>query len=242
MGELKKIAENLPVPEDTPALSLEQLKAVMPARQKQNITQGLVDGLNQMMIEPEYREHFRDNLLSYADVLQDPTTTLKGYIRAVKYVSYKVMGFTNQEAWIKTFPERYQRLCDEDKPEAYLRSLVCAYNKGQIVNRILEQTMVPTWVLNADLFQKALNTQAVLMTSAKSEKVRSEAANSILNHLKRPEAAKLELDMTIKQDDSITKLSEAMGKLVDAQADAIRRGEKTVIEVAEGNIIDMEKE
>jgi hypothetical protein len=242
MSELKKIANNLPVPEDTPALSLEQLKAVMPARQKQNITQSLVDGLNQMMIEPEYREHFRDNLLSYADVLQDPTTTLKGYIRAVKYVSYKVMGFTNQEAWIKTFPERYQRLCDEDKPEAYLRSLVCAYNKGQIVNRILEQTMVPTWVLNADLFQKALNTQAVLMTSAKSEKVRTDAANSILNHLKRPEAAKLELDMTIKQDDSITKLSEAMGKLVDAQANAIRRGEKTVIEVAEGNIIEMEKE
>ena len=108
MSEVKAIASNLPVPEDSPALTLEQLKAVMPVRQKQNITQDLVDSLNQMMVEPEYREHFRDNLLSYADVLQDPNTTMKGYIRAVKYVSYKLMGYTNQEAWVKTFPERYQ--------------------------------------------------------------------------------------------------------------------------------------
>lgn len=242
MSEVKATASNLPVPEDSPALTLEQLKAVMPVRQKQNITQDLVDSLNQMMVEPEYREHFRDNLLSYADVLQDPNTTMKGYIRAVKYVSYKLMGYTNQEAWVKTFPERYQRLMDEKKPDSYLRSLVCAYNKGQIVNRILEQTMVPTWVLNADLFQKALNTQAVLMTSAKSEKVRSEAANSILNHLKRPEAAKLELDIAVQQDDSVKKLGDAMNKLVDAQIAAIKRGDKSVLEIAEGNIIDVNPE
>jgi len=230
-----------PVPEITPALSLDQLKAVMPTRQKQNITQSLVDELNHLMAEPEYREQFRDNLLSYADVLQDPNTTLNGYIRAVKYVSYKLMGFTNQEAWIKTFPERYQRLCDEGKPDAYLRSLVCAYNKGQVVNRILEQTLVPTWVLNADLFQKALNTQAVLMTSAKSEKVRAEAANSLLSHLKRPEAAKLQLDVTMQQDESVAKLTKAMSELAAKQREAIESGLMTAQEVAEAMIIEGEK-
>lgn len=231
-----------PVPETTPALSLDQLKAVMPTRQKQNVTQGLVDTLNQLMEEPEYREHFRENILSYADVLQDPNTTMEGYIRAVKYVSYKLMGYTNQESWIKTFPERYKRLCDEQKPEAYLRSLVCAYNKGQVVNKILEQTLVPTWVLNADLFQKALNTQAVLMNSAKSEKVRAEAANSLLSHLKRPEAAKLELDVTMKQDESVAKLTKAMGELAEKQREAIASGLMSAQQVAEAMIIEGEVE
>ena len=235
-------AMTVPVPEDSPALSLEQLKSVMPSRQKQNITQKLVDEINHLMIEPEYREYFRNNIISYADVLQDPNTTIRGYVKAVKYVSYKLMGFTNQESYIKTFPERYQRLCDEDKDPSYLRSLVSAYNKGELVNRILEQSLVPTWVLNADLFQKALNQQAVLMTSAKSEKVRSEAADSLLRHLKRPEAAKLELDVTMKQDESVKQLTEAMAKLVDAQRESIARGERSAQEIAESSIIDITPE
>lgn len=230
------------VPEDSPALSIDQLKAVMPARQKQNITQGLVDELNHLMIEPEYREYFRENIISYADILQDPNTTMQNYIRAVKYCSYKLMGFTNQESWIKTFPERYQRLCDEEKPDAYLRSLVSAYNKGQLVNRILEQAMVPTWIVNADNYQKAINTQVALMTSAKSEKVRSEAADSLLRHLKRPEEARLKLDVAVKQDDSIKRLTDAMAGLVDAQAESIRRGDVSVKEIAEANIIDVTPE
>jgi hypothetical protein len=231
-----------PVLEDTPALSVEQLKAVMPTRQKQNITQSLVDELNHLMVEPEYREYFRNNIISYCDVLQDPNTTITGYIKAVKYVSYKLMGFTNQNSWVKTFPERYQRLCDEKKSADYLRSLVAAYNKGQMVNRILEQTMVPTWVLNADLFQKALNQQLVLMQTARSEKVRSEAADSLLRHLKRPDAAKLELDIAIKQDDSVQRLTDAMSKLVDAQRKSIEQGHISVVEVAESNIIDITSE
>jgi hypothetical protein len=36
----------------------------------------------------------------------------------------------------------------------------------------MAQTLVPSYVLNADLYQKALNTSAELMISAKSEKVR----------------------------------------------------------------------
>lgn len=238
----EKAVAPLPVPEDTPELTVEQLKAVMPARQKQNVTQGLVDEINQLMVEPEYREEFRNNLVSYADILQDPNTTIKGYIRAVKYVSYKLMGYTNQEAWIKTFPERHARLIKENKPESYLRSLVCAYNKGQIVNKILEQSLVPTWVLNADMFQKALNTQAVLMTSAKSEKVRSEAADSLLRHLKRPEAAKLELDMTVKQDETVIQLSKAMTELAEKQKEAIASGLLSAKEVAEMTIIEGESE
>ena len=225
---------------DTPDLTVEQLKKLMPARQKQNVTQSFVDNLNQMVVEPEFREHFRENILGYIDVLQDPNTSLKGYIRAVKYVSYKLMGDSNQEAWMKTFPERFQRLVDEEKPEAYIRSLVCAYNKGQLVNRILEQSMVPTWVLNQDKFQKAINTQAELMMLAKSEKVRTDAANSLLTHLRQPEATKVSVDVTVKQEDSIGEMRRTVIELGKAQAEAIRLGIGNAKTVAESEIIEGE--
>jgi hypothetical protein len=236
----KPMTAALAIPEDSSALTLDQLKAIMPARQKQNVTQSLVDNLNHLIEEPEYQEYFRENILGYIDVLQDPNTTLKGYIRAVKYVSYKLMGMSNQESWIKTFPERFQRLLDEEKPEAYIRSLVCAYNKGQLVNKILEQTMVPTWVLNQDKFQKALNAQSDLMINAKSEKVRTDAANSLLTHLRRPEAAKVELEIGVKTEDSIGELRRTMIKLGEAQAEAIRLKLEDAQSIAESKIIEGE--
>lgn len=231
-----------PIPEDSPELTVDQLKAVMPARQKGNITQNLVDELNQIMVEPEYREYYRNNFLGYMDILQDPNVRMVDYVKAVKYCSYRLMGYTNQESWCRTFPERHQRLLADGKPETYLRSLVSIYNKGKTVQRIMEQAQIPTWLLNADLFQKALNQQAVLMQTAKSEKVRSEAADSILRHLKRPEEAKLKLDVTVEQDDSVKRLSEAMAGLVEAQRDAILSGDKSVLDIAEGNIIDVTPE
>lgn len=231
----------LTIPEETPELTLDQLKAVMPARQKQNITQGLVDSLNSCVAEPEYRENFRQNILGYADVLTDPNTTMEGYIHAIKYVGYTLMGYTNQESWMRTFPQRFQRLLDEEKPEAYIRSLVCAYNKGKLVNRIREQAMIPTWLLNQDKFQQAINVQAVLMTSASSEKVRTDAANSLLTHLRQPEATKVTLDVNVKQDDSIAQLRDAMIKLGTAQADAIRLGISNAKDIVESRIIEGEK-
>lgn len=228
--------------EDNSPLSVEQLKAVMPSRQKQNITQGLVDEINLLVTEPEHREVFRNNLIGYADVMTDPNTTLPGYIRAVRYVSYKLMGYTNQESWMKTFPDRFQRLVDAEKEPSYIRSLVCAYNKGKLVNTILEQTLVPTWVLNADIFQKAINTQVVLMTGAKSEKVRTDAANSILNHLKQPEAAKVEIDIGIKHTDTVKDLKTAMVQLAQEQRDAIERGNLNAKDIAESDIIPGESE
>ena len=240
MSTEKELMIQEEVPEDSGPLSIEQLKSVMPARQKQNVTQELVDNLNQIAIEPEYREHFRESIIGYVSVLNDPSTSLKGYIRAVKYVSYNVMGFSNQEAWLRTFPERYQRLVDAEKSDAYVRSLVCAYNKGKLVNQILEQTLVPTWVLNNDKFQKAINIQADLMVTAKSEKVRTDAANSLLTHLKRPEAAKVELAIEVKQDDSIGALRRTVIALGEAQATAILEGRANAKDIAEVNILEGE--
>jgi len=223
-------------------LTVDQLKSIMPARQKQNITPGLVGEINQLVAEPEYRDIFRENIIGYVGVLRDPTTSLSGYIRAVKYVSFKVMGFSNQEAWVRTFPERHQRLILKGAKDEYIRSLICAYNKGKLVNTILEQTLVPTWVLNQDLFQKAINTQAVLMITAKSEKVRTEAANSILNHLKRPEAAKLELDIKVGADETVKELKAVMVELAQAQRKAIASGSVNAQDVAESVIIEGESE
>ena len=120
--------------------------------------------------------------------------------------------------------------------------MVCAYNKGKVVQRLLTQSMIPVWVLNQDKVQEAINVQAQLMLTAKSEKVRSDAANSLLTHLKQPEAQKVQLDVAVKQDESIGELRRAMIELAAEQKNALRAGIMDSDELGRRKLIEGESQ
>lgn len=229
------------IPEDTSALTLDAVRATMPKRMRSNITQSLVDKLNKLVADPDERIHFRENLLSFTHVLQDPNVKLESYIHAVRYVSYKLMGMTNQDAWIKTFPDRYNRILAGGKSDVHLRATVSGYNKNKIVATVYEQALIPVHILNADVFQQAVVTQAALMTDpGVSDKVRSDAANSLMTHLKPPEARKLELNVAVTEDDSLRELRHAVTELALAQKRAIEVGSEDAQRIAESKLIPSE--
>lgn len=231
------------IPEMSSGLTLDALRAAMPKRQKHNITQSLVDKLNRLVSDPEERVYFLENLQGYTHVLQNPHVKLDSYIFAVKYVSYKMMGLTNQDAWVKTFPDRYQRLVDIGKTGAHFRATVSGYNKNKIVVQVYEQAMIPVYVANADVFQRAVITQSDLMTDVTvSDKVRSDAANSLMTHLKPPETKKLELALDIREDDSLRELRGAITNLAIAQKESIMVGITDAERIASAKLIDGESE
>lgn len=222
-------------------LTQEQFEKVLPKTIKGKITAGVLDTVNTLMKDPVLRENYRDNLLSYTSVMKDGRFKLQQYIDAVRYVSYKLMGASNIEAYTKTFPDRFQRLVDEGADDKTISSYCAAYNKTILVNKILEQTMVPVHVLNADIYQKAIKTQAELMITANSEKVRSDAANSLLTHLKAPEVAKMELNVTTNQDSAVDDLRDAARELVKQQKQMLTQGSMSVKDLAHSDIISREK-
>ena len=223
-------------------LTKEQFQKVLPKDVRGRISDEIILSINKLLEEPELRDSFRDNLLSYASVMGDGRYKIQGYIDACRYVSYKLLGSSNMEAYAKTFPDRYQRLLDENTDNSAISAYSSAYAKTQLVNKIFEQTLVPTHVLNADIFQKAINTQAYLMLNANSEKVRTDAANSLLNHLKKPESSKIQLDISYKEDKTLDDLRATTQALVEQQR---RLLEEKVIDakyVAESVIIPREIE
>jgi len=236
--KLTKTPKNLIV-EDAPPLTVDSLKGAMPKRQKHNITPSLVKSLNTIVADAEERDYFRNNLVSYTSILNDPNITLNNYIHAVKYVSFQLMGHNNQESWIKTFPDRYQRCLDTNKNAGHIRATVSCYNANKIVNMVREQALIPTYVLNADMFQDALNTQAKLMADPTvSNKVRSDAANSLLTHLKQPETTKLKIEIGVDNNDTIKDLRDAAMELARVQRLNIESGAMTALEVAESKVIE----
>jgi len=217
-------------------LTREQFIRVLPKKMKKNINQELINSINSIIADPIVKEAYRDNLLSYTGIMANGRFKLDSYIDAVRYVSFRLMGATNIVAYTKTFPDRYQRLANNNTSQKDIASLVTAYNKNKLVNLIYEQTLIPSHILNADLYQKALNTQADLMINANSEKVRTDAANSLLTHLKIPETQKIELDIGIKEDKSINDLREATMKLVKQQRLMIECGAMATEEIAHSKI------
>lgn len=205
-------------------LTIDQFKQALPAHVKKNVSQDIVDNINNLIADPEVREAYRENLISYTHVLQNGKFKLSNYLDAVRYVSYKLMGHTNIASYSKAFPDKIKRFEQQGVSAKDIASYVTAYNKSKLVNLILEQTLVPAWVLNQDLYQKALNTQAELMMHANSEKVRSDAANSILTHLKQPETQKIELDVGVKEDSSINALRASTMDLVAQQKQMLKAG------------------
>ena len=226
-------------------LTQEQFLRVLPKKMKGTINVALIDNINKTIQDPILRESYRDNLLSYTKVMADGKFKIQQYLDAVRYVSFKLFGSSNIEAYTKTFPERYQRFCDQDVSAKDISSYVAAYNKTKLVNLIYAETLIPTHILNADLYQRALNRQAVLMDDETvSDKVRSDAANSLLTHLKIPEAQKVELDITVKEDSAIADLRATTQKLVAAQAIAISSGAASAQEIAHSKleVVDVEAE
>lgn len=219
------------------ALTIDQFKQVLPDKVKKSINQELIDQINGTLSDPEMYESYRDNLLSYTRVMADGRFKISEYVNAVKYVSHKLMGATNIDAYIKTFPDKYQRFLASGVLAKDIASYVTAYNKSKLVNLIFEQTLIPSYVLNQDLYQKALNVQAELMVSANSEKVRCDAANSLLTHLKMPETQKVELEIGIKEDSSIAALRATTLALAAQQRLMVESGAMNAQQVAHGKLI-----
>lgn len=219
------------------ALTVDQFRYALPDKVKKSVNQELIDQINTTLSDPEMYESYRDNLLSYTKVMADGRFKVQNYVEAVKYVSHKLMGCSNIEAYSKTFPDKMQRFAQQGVAAKDIASYVTAYNKSKLVNLIFEQTLIPSYVLNQDLYQRALNVQADLMMNAKSEKVRCEAANSLLGQLKMPEVKKVELDIGIKEDSSIAALRATTLELARQQRLMLESGAMNAQDVAHSRLV-----
>lgn len=209
-------------------LTKEMVVQALPPNLKSAATQEFTDRINNIVNDPVVADQIRDNFISYASVLKDGRFKTEDYLHAVVYVSHKLMGLSNQDAYARTFPARMQTLIAKGTSGKDISAYVHAYHKNKMVGMLLEQTLTPFWVLNQDAYQKAINTQFELMTDPDvSPKVRSDAANSIMTHLKPPEAKEVNLNVGLKESSGLSELKTALEVLAKNQVGAIQSGTPT---------------
>ena len=222
--------------ETTDHLTKEMLTGAVPDKRfRKHVTDEVVAVINS---EPdsELRRVFRDNALTYSSVLSTGKHSLAAYVNAVKFVSLRLMGDKASVAYSKVFPDRYQNLINKGSSASYIASFADNYSKTGLITKIMERTMVPTHILNAGVYQEAINVQAELMHTAKSELVRQKAAESLINNLAAPAAAKVEIDIGYSHD-VVEDLRATTKALAQQQLKMILNGQASAKEIAHSEII-----
>jgi len=209
-------------------LTKELVQQALPKHLKSNATQQLVDTINNIVSDPLVAEQIRENYITYTSVLQDGKYKMEAYLSAVQYVTYKLMGLSNKDAYAKTFPQRYANLLSKGCSEKDISAYIAGYNKGQLVNKIMEQSLIPSWILNQDKYQLAINTQYDLMIDPSiSAKVRCEAANSLLTHLGKPKESNFQVNIDARTNTGLSELTESLKELATMQLELIKNGKST---------------
>jgi hypothetical protein len=226
------------------SLTKEEIINALPPSVQGGVSDTLVNELNSIITDPDFRETFRENMISYNRVLAEGKFKLSSYMNAVMYVSYKLMGYNNMDAYSLTFPQKFQQWVQSGKTAQTMSAHVAMYNKSKLVNLVYAQAVIPTHVLNQDKFQEAINRQYWLMNNAASEKVQSDAANSLMIHLKPPEEKQVNLNVGLQETDSIKELYAAIGKLAEVQVKSIEdkhwnAGEMAAARIIEAEVVDV---
>jgi len=221
-----------------------QFTEALPKHRRKYVNQDIVDQINGVLSDPALMDAYADNIIMYTSVMQEGRFKVADYIKAVQYVSCKLLGASNKVAWKNCFPARYQHYLDIQMEERHIDSVVSAYNRGMLVNKIYEQTLIPAHIYNQGTYQKAINKLAELMMYAKSEKVQSDSAARLVEALKVPETQKIELDLNVKADNSINELRESTLQLVAQQRQMLTAGAMSPKQVAHSKlaIVDIDYE
>lgn len=238
-------------------MTLDELKGALPPRQKKLVTQGVVDIFNALESDEgeEFAEHYKQNFVSMSTVMSNANYDVKDYVNSVKFVAYKLLEHTDIDAYRYTFPDRYERLMEkwivtglsiEEIRGQKISPFVTAYRKNEIVVKVMERSLVASRIFNAPMFQEALNVNASLMYTARSEMVRQAAADSILKYTENKEAQKIELEIGVKGQDEVTALRTEMNRLAQEQQAGIQGGSVTSVDIAHSKllheVIDVEAE
>ena len=166
-------------------LELEAVRKLVPKQQRSMITQEFLDKIEGSVQSSVIAEQFKENFITYLNILTTGRYKMDDYINAVKFVSFKLLNYSNLDAYAATFPERYQRLVDEGQVQ--IESFASMYAKNKLVMRIYEQTIVPTHVLNAPLHQEALSTLAGMISDPSVRGLtKVKACEAILHYTKAP--------------------------------------------------------
>ena len=221
------------------ALTQAEVKSALPAHLHSAATPQFVDKLNNIAADPMIAREVEQNFISYSKVLLEGKYKTEDYLNAVAYTTFKLLGHTNQDAYSHTFPDRVREMTAKGYDKQKISSFVAAYHKGQLVSAILQQAIIPAFVLHQSKFHDAINTQHEIATDVNAlNKDRVAAADSLIKALTPPQAKEINVNLGVQQSSGMAELQQTIRQLAEEQREFIANG-GDVHKIAESKLINV---
>jgi hypothetical protein len=214
-------------------VTVEEIQKLLPSR-KNSVTDETIEIINASMNEPEFQgESLLSTMITYESVMTKNKASISEYINAIRFCAYLIAQEDNYtEAYKRTFINRdfiKERLNVPTDSSEYkqLTSAASRYRSSRLVVDILTLSQVPLDLIFAGARVKALGVLADLMVTAKFDRDKVAAAKELLAATKREGIAKIELDIGIKEDFSVTNLMDQLAMMATRQKTLIESGAYT---------------
>lgn len=219
----------IPVHSNSQVLTVEKLKSFMPKGASAEVTQAIVDKINNTGNDTGLlQEVFEEQILSYAGLVSGKGRTFEKLVNALKYCNLKLIpGMTNEKAWAITFPDKYDKLITEKR---FAASHVSMYNSSEMVIEIDKMLMMPVAIQYAPMFhhsvKKLFDLSNGFAANGKeaSAHVQFMATAELAKLTRMPETAKVEVDVKVNQGSIIDEYEKAISMMANAKLNEIKNG------------------
>jgi len=224
-------------------LSLSSIQSQLTKVQKLTVGEETVAEINKLASDPDYGPEFLESYLDHLKVLADaPRNNHTQYLNAMKFFSLVEAENTLTDAYIKVFPERFDKRQEGNKhlpPEDVrhlLRGEASRYNGSKLISEIRRVATIPVNLIHRHLLNESILVTAELMRTARSEMVKAKAAEVLIRELKPAEDAVLKIEVDDGSKSVIESLREASRELAAKQHKEVIAG-TSIKEIAQAKII-----
>lgn len=225
------------------AVSKELVISQLPKKHQMLVTENEIQEINHLANDPDYGPEFIQSYMDHLIVLHDNVkNSHRQYLNAVKFFSLVEAGHTLKDAYIKTFPDRYEeRKRRSPDPEPVLNAEASRFNKSKLVNDVRRMSAIPIQLIYRHVLHEAIIESATLMRTARSEMVRQRAAATLIAELKPTEDQTINIRVDDGSKSAIEELRAATERLAIAEKRSLEAG-IPMKDIAESNIIEGEAE
>lgn len=220
-------------------VSKELVMSQVPKNKKFLVTEKEIEEINKLSQDPNYGQEFIESYMDHLVLMKNNVkNNHQQYLSAVKFFTLVQGGNTLKNAYILTFPDRWeQRQKNASDPDFIITTEASRFNKSKLVNDIREMSAIPIQLIYRHLLHEAVVETANIMRTARSEGVRQKAADTLIRELKPSEDQVLKIGVEDGTKSAIEELRQATERLVNAEKQSIDAG-ISVKHIAESRIIE----
>jgi len=207
-------------------LSKELVMSQLPKKQQLMVTEEDIGEINKLATDPDYGPEFLQSYMDHLIVLKDNLKNSHSqYISAIKFFSLVEGGHSLRDAYIKTFPGRWEdRTRRSDDPDTVINAEASRFNKTRLVNDVRRMSAIPIQLIHRHILHEAILSQAHLMRTSRSDMVRQKAGATLIAELKPTEDQTININVDDGSKSAIQELREATEKLAAAERRSVDAG------------------